>query len=391
MENIKSLIEKRNAKEAEARNILDTVIQEVRSITEDEKTKFEQLHAEIKGLNETIDMVEKRSNEEVGRVVKIEKREEEKQMNNKAVDVKERELRALDQFIRKEEGVELREMTTSSNGNIVPTHLYEEIVETLDEVAPLFAAVPKLTPVSGNLEILKEKTLGQAGFVGENENLTLEDFNFDKVKLEQRRAGSAVSLTRKLINDSGIDVVAYAKSALYRRLGIALDRAMIKGTVASESFEGLYSAPASCEVEAIAEDVTSIDDYMNVLNSMHPTLQGDAIWVVARTEFNKLALLKDAVGNYYLTRDMVNEKPAYRLFGCEVKISEDMDATTKPAILVNLKEAYAGMIKKDVELRQINADTTNALKGTDTLVLDMYADVRIVRPEAIRVLKAKQA
>lgn len=391
MENIKSLIEKRNAKETEARNILDTVIQEVRSITEDEKTKFEQLHAEIKGLNETIDMVEKRSNEEVGRVVKIEKREEEKQMNNKTVDVKERELRALDQFIRKEEGVELREMTTSSNGNIVPTHLYEEIVETLHEVAPLFAAVPKLTPVSGNLEILKEKTLGQAGFVGENENLTLEDFNFDKVKLEQRRAGSAVSLTRKLINDSGIDVVAYAKSALYRRLGIALDRAMIKGTVASESFEGLYSAPESCEVEAIAEDVTSIDDYMNVLNSMHPTLQGDAIWVVARTEFNKLALLKDGVGNYYLTRDIVNEKPAYRLFGCEVKISEDMDAKTKPAILVNLKEAYAGMIKKDVELRQINADTTNALKGTDTLVLDMYADVRIVRPEAIRVLKGKQA
>lgn len=391
MENIKSLIEKRNAKETEARNILDTVIQEVRSITEDEKTKFEQLHAEIKGLNETIDMVEKRSNEEVGKVVKIEKREEEKQMNNKTVDVKERELRALDQFIRKEEGVELREMTTSSNGNIVPTHLYEEIVETLHEVAPLFAAVPKLTPVSGSLEILKEKTLGQAGFVGENENLTLEDFDFDKVKLEQRRAGSAVSLTRKLINDSGIDVVAYAKSVLYRRLGMALDRAMIKGTVASESFEGLYSAPKNCEVEAIAEDVTSIDDYMNILNSMHPTLQGDAIWVVSRPEFNKLALLKDAAGNYYLTRDIINGKPAYRLFGCEVKISEDMDEKTKPAILVNLKEAYAGMIKRDVELRQINADTTNALKGTDTLVLDMYTDARIVRPEAIRVLKAKQA
>lgn len=389
MDNIKALIEKRNAKEAEAKEILDTVTKEVRGITSEEETRFKQLHKEIKELNTTIEMVEKRNAEETVEVVEIEKREDENQVEN-TVNVKEKELRALDQFIRREDGVELREMTTSSNGNIIPTHLYDEVIEALNEVAPLFAEVPKLTPVAGVLEILKEKTLGQAGFVGEAENLTAADFDFDKVKLEQRRAGSAVSLTQKLINDSGIDVVAYAKSVLYKRLGIALDRAMIKGTTGDESFEGLYSV-TGCDVESAGVKITAIDDYMNVLNNMHPSLQGDAIWVVARKEFNKLALLKDATGNYYLTRDVVNGKPAYKLFGCPVRISEDMDDETKPAILVNLKEAYAGMIKKDMELKQINADTQNALKGTNTLVLDMYADVRVVRKEAIRVLKVKQA
>ena len=194
--NLKALVEKRNAIEAEARQILDGVATEVRAISNDEKTKFEALCEEVRELNETIDLLEKRNAENTVETVQIENREEEVQME-KVVDVKERELRALDQFIRKQNGEELREMTTGTNGEIIPTHLYNEVIEALGEVAPIFNEVPKLTPVSGTLEILKEKTLGQAGFVGEAESLTPEDFNFEKVKLEQRRAGSAVALTQK--------------------------------------------------------------------------------------------------------------------------------------------------------------------------------------------------
>ena len=44
------------------------------------------------------------------------------------------------------------------------------------------------------------------------------------------------------------------------------------------------------------------------------------------------------------------------------------------------------MIKKDTELKHINADTKNALRGSATLVLDMYADARIKNEKAIKVL-----
>ena len=388
--NLKALVEKRNEKEAQAKQILDGVANEVRAISTEEKSNFEALCEEVRQLNETIEIFEKRQKEDTVETVKIEEKEEVKEdMENREMSLKEKELRALDQFIKNENGTELREMTTANSGAVVPTHLYDEIIELLDEVAPLYAEVPKLTPVSGVLEILKEKTLGQGAFVGEANSLSAEDFQFDKVKLEQRRAGSAVALTQKLINDGGIDLVAYAKSVLYRRLGHALDKAMITGKVAQESFEGLYSVGTECEVQTKATGVTSIDDYINVVNAMHPKLQSGAKWVLSRTEFNKIALLKDGVGNYYLNRDVINGKPQYRLLGAEVMISEDMTEVNRPAIFVNIKEAYAGMIKKDIELKQINADTTNALKGTNTLVLDMYADVRIVNKDAIKVLKVK--
>lgn len=195
-------------------------------------------------------------------------------------------------------------------------------------------------------------------------------------------------MSQKLVNDSGIDIVDYANNLLVRRLAKTLDRAMILGTVEKEEFEGLVNAPVECEVAPLGGEV-GIDDYMNCLNAMHPTLQDKAIWVVSRTEFNKLSLLKDAIGNYYLTRDIIDGKPQYRLFGCEVCVSDDMaEVEGVQAYLVNVEEAFGGIIKKDMELKHINADTQNALRGSVTMLLDIYADVKIKNEQAIRVLKS---
>ena len=380
----KALVEKRDAKKAELKEMTDLAVNEVRGLTAEEDEKYSALEEEIRGLNATIEKLEK---EEQADVVK-EETQEIKETEERGISMeKDKELRGLDAFIRREDNKELREMNTTSQGGIIPTHLHSEIVEALEEVAPLFAMVPKLTPVAGNLEILREKDLGSAGFVGENTDLDPADFTFDKVKLEQRRCGSVIQLTQKLINDSGIDIVQYSKDNLFRRLGYALDRAMVKGKVASEQFEGLVNAPESCKVESIATNAVTIDDYMNTLNSLHPNYQADAVWVMNRTEFNRVALMKDAVGNYYLTRDVIDGKPQYRLFGAPIYINDAVADVN--AYLVNFVEAYAGMIKKEAELKHINADTKNALRGSSTLVLDMYADVKIKNEDAIRVLKQK--
>ena len=304
------------------------------------------------------------------------------EVNNMDKNIEQR--KALEGFIRTKE---CRDLNTSNGGAIIPTSISEQIVEKLDETATLFGRVNKLTPVNGNLEILKEKNLGVATFIDENTDLDVSDFDFTKIKLEQRRCGSAILLSSKLINDSGINIVDYANDLLIRRLAKGLDKAMILGKVASEQFEGLCNAPEECEVEPLGEEVT-IDDYMNTLNAMHPTLQDKAIWVMSRTEFNRLSLMKDKIGNYYLTRDIIDGKPQYRLFNCEICVSDDMaEVEDVQAYLVNVEEAYAGIIKKDMELKHINADTKTALRGSHLMVLDTYCDVKIKNEQAIRVLK----
>lgn len=293
--------------------------------------------------------------------------------------------KALEGFIRTKE---CRDLNTSNAGAVIPNSISEEIVEKLDETAPLFGRVRKLTPQSGKIEILKEKEIGQAGFFGEGEDLDISDFEFEKVKLEQRRAGTVIKMSQKLVNDSGIDIVDYANNLLVRRLAKTLDRAMVLGTVEKEEFEGLVNAPVECTVNPLSLEI-SIDDYMNCLNAMHPTLQEKAVWVMSRAEFNRISLKKDAIGNYYLTRDIIDGKPQYRLFGCEVIVSDDMaEVEGVQAYLVNVEEAFGGIIKKDMELKHINADTQNALRGSVTMLLDIYADVKIKNEQAIRVLKS---
>ena len=391
---LKALVEKRNALLDEAKMILDKVETEVRALTTEEDSEYELKIREVEQINATIKKLEERAVEETTEEVVDSAVEEERNMEN--VDIKDFEIRALDQLIRKKDGEELRTaVSTSANGAIIPTHLYPEVIQKLEEVAPLFSMVPKLTPQAGIIEIPRETGIGTAGFVGEMTDLDANSFTMDKVKLEQRRCGSAMEISQNIMNDAGIDVVSYAKDVLYRRLGYALDRNMINGTKTND-FEGLKLAPSSCHVNIGTNGVITIEDFINLLNALHPTRQTGAVWVMSRELFNAVSLLKDGNGNFYLLRqqNVVTGQPEYRLLNLPIYINDAVDkdftsASKKVCYLVNFAEAYKGMIKKNMEIKQISGDTVQSLRGSHLLTLDIYADVKIVQPEAIRVLVTK--
>ena len=390
---LKALVEKRNALLDEAKMILDKVETEVRALTTEEDSEYESKIREVEQINATIKKLEERAVEETTEEVVDPTVEEERNMEK--MDIKELEIRALDQLMRRRTGEELRAIKTGPNGQVIPTHLYPEVIKKLEEVAPLFSMIPKLTPEAGIIEIPRETGIGTAGFVGEMTNLDINDFTMDKVKLEQRRCGSAMEISQHIINDAGIDVVSYAKDILYRRLGYALDRNIIVGNKATQ-FEGLASAPETCEVEIGNNGVVAIEDFINLLNSLHPSRQAGAVWVMSRELFNALSLLKDGSGNFYLLRqqNVVTGQPEYRLLNLPIYISDAIEgdftsSEKKVCYLVNFAEAYKGMIKKDMEIKQISGDTVQSLRGSHLLTLDIYADVKIVQPEAIRVLVTK--
>ena len=376
---IKELIEKRNALLDEQNALLDTVETEVRALTNEEEVRFNELENEVTKLDETISKLEARNKDSEVETDEIQDEERGNEMD------KEKEIRGIAQYLRREQGEEVRAMNYSANGHLVPEYLHGEFVEKMEEVAPLFADVPKLTPVSGTLRVAKEKDLGKAGFVGESESISLQDFTTETVELKQNRAGSAIVLSQKLINDAGVDVVGYSNDLLFRRLGYALDRAMITGT-GVDTIEGLAKAPETCKVETAGDGVIAIDDLMKMASSMKAVYQTGAKWIMDRANYQVIAAMKDGNGHFYITREQeVDGTIAYKLFGLTIEIND----AAKTIYLVNFAHAYKGMIKKEMGLKLIDADQTNALAGTVTLVLDTYVDAKIVQPEAIRVLKVK--
>lgn len=379
MNKIKALKEKRNSLVEEQEALLNAVETEVRGLTSEEDAKFSELETEINQIDSTISKLEARS-----LAAEVETSEINEERGNVEMD-KEKEIRGITQYLRREHGDEVRNMTYGSNGHLVPEFLFGELVEKMEEVAPLFSDVPKLTPVSGTLRVAREKDLGTAAFVGEGTALTPGDFTTDTVELKQNRAGAAIVLSQKLINDAGIDVVGYSNDLLFRRLGYALDRAMITGT-GTDNIEGLSQAPVECKIETAASSTITIDDLMNVASSMKAVYQTGAKWIMNRKLYQTLAAMKDANGHFYIVREQeVDGRIAYKLFGLEIVIN---DAAEK-IYLVNFTHAYKGMIKKEVGLKLIDSDGTNALAGTVTLVLDTYVDAKIVQPEAIRYLEIK--
>jgi HK97 family phage major capsid protein len=387
---LKALIEKRNAMLDELDQIATAVETEVRSLTDDEDGRVVSLQAEIEKLDKSIKFAESRSKEDV-EIVEDNKEERSVEQNI------EFEVRAVEQFLRKQDGEEVRAVTAgAAPGNLtVPVNLSNMIIEKLFEVAQIFSRTRNFTPVNGTLEVLREQEIGTAGFVGELEDLQTSDFAMDKVRLTQKRAGTAIELSQHIINDSGIDVVNYAINLLSRRLGMTLDRNVLVGTGdANNQFEGMIGHADIESIETAAASAIGTDDLLDLYNAVHPQYQAGSVFVMARGTFNTLVKLKDANNHYYFVRDITAGAAGYRLFGLPVLIIDAMPALEdgKQAVLMaNFNEAYATMTKKGLNLQHIFGDSRQALRGAHLLLLDGYFDGKVLNPNAAKFLKVKTA
>ena len=198
---MKALLEKKNSLMAQAEEMLANCETEVRGLNAEENEKYENLVKEIEQINEEIRATEEEVKKDAV-VVEIENEEVKGEERNMEL-TKELEVRGVEQYLRKQEGEELRSMKYSANGQLVPEYLHSDIVQALPEVAPIFSMIPKITPVAGTMRIAVEDDLGAASFVGEDNSLSAVDATFKYVELKQVRAGSAIEITQKLINDAG--------------------------------------------------------------------------------------------------------------------------------------------------------------------------------------------
>lgn len=312
------------------------------------------------------------------------------------VDQNEVELRGVEQFMKGNvNAAEVRTLTTSTGAITIPVSLSNLIVERLVEQAPLFGRAKGFQPVSGTLEVLREASIGGATFIGEMEDATKADFTFDKIVLEQRRAATAIELSQQLVNDSGINIVDYAVKVLTKRLAREMEKSVLIGDKANKQFEGILTASTAAGKAVVTGTHTavagvSVDNLLDMTLAMHPDLLDGSVFVMNRKTFNTVAKLKNVQGDYHLVKDVVNGKIQYKIFGHDVLVNDNMPVAGVGAIsvaFVNFSEAYATMIKKGATMKRISDDTTQALRGSHLIMLDIYADGKILNEDAIKFLK----
>lgn len=381
-ETVKGLKEKLAVAKQEMQDMFAVTETENRGFNEAEKLAFDEKTKEVRSLVGTINAKQEMGN--LGMVEEVAVTEELSQ------EVKEE--RAFTQFLQGKEGEEFRSVITSAEPGklMIPTTIESGVIELLGETAPLFSASRNYPSTTGLLEILRETDLGTAGFIGELTDATPNDFKMDKVTLRQHRAVTAIQLSQHMLNDSAIPLASYSTELLGRRLGTLLDEAVLTGGGKdADSFEGILKSTKIEKHEAEGAE-TTVRDYQKAMLSLHPAYVAGAVWVMSRKEFMHVGTLQDGNGHPYLAMDVAKGPQAYTLFGLPVLISDVMAKEENIiALLANMKDGYATMTKKGLELKHVSADTTQALKGGHLFLLDGYFDGIILNEKAMRFLTKK--
>ncbi|PEO97629.1 phage major capsid protein [Bacillus toyonensis] len=287
------------------------------------------------------------------------------------------DTKAFEQYLR--EGSESRSLTTTGDGKaLIPENVSGTIVKKMEEVSPAFAQARKITSVAGSLKVPREADGITGGFWEEGESILEEMLKFEEVKLEQKRLGAGMSVSQQLVNDAGVDIVAYSQDLLSRRLAKTAEHAIFVGDGKKE-FKGILSETDIATVEA--ENVEKMTPLLELYTSIHPDFISKSAFYMNRNLFNAIAKIEDGNGHPYIQNGVINGAITYTLFGAPVYVTQALPETT-PAVFGDISEAYTILVKKDMSIQNV-IDTANALRGSRLLVADAYMDGAVTNPQAI--------
>lgn len=388
----KALREKINDQLEQRKALIEGAIDEVRTLTPEEKDAKNEFEKTAQDLKDTLALIEEYRYSENFKF-------EEEPENCKAEALKE-EIREFCEtgFVGPESRAyaAANANTTSDHSIIIPTELSNFIIQKMTENSDVFAEATKIPAVNGKFNIVVDDEADDlAEIIAENTDFTQwKKMKFKSRPMDQNRYVAGYVLTQQLINDAKYDLVSYAMEKMARKHAKKAENEVFNGAGTdadlSAGFRGLKTYPGITEIESAVKDVVSIDELNEFYNSLHPAFLNSSKWYMCRSFYNKVAKLKTADGQYYVQNGVVNGKLTNTLFGLPIvvteKITEDM-----PCYLGDIKQAYCIMIKKGFELKHIFGDTVQAVQGTHLLLLDIYMDGTILNTQAIIRFKNKTA
>lgn len=398
--NLKALKEKRNGLIEEMNTLADVADKEVRGFNEAELSRMSEIKAEVAGLDSTIESIK-----EVRSLAQAEDHEE-GEKEHMELEGKELEVRGMEQFLRGQYGEERRALTDANTtdgigteggtagqqGVTIPENVYGDIIELLGENAPVFEMARKFPSVTGNLKVAREGDQDDEGFIGETLDATKLKPMLKAVTLKQKRVAAALQLTNQLVNDSAVNIVDYSTRRLARSTAKAIERGILIGAKSGEDADDTFR-PIIGNADVLTHNIAAVDaltveEILDIYGTLNPGYLAGAAWIVSRAVFNKMLKLKDGDGTYLVFRTIVEGRPGYTLLGCPVYVSDVLkDNVTSQVVFGNINEGYGMLIKKDMNLVAVTADTTQALAGGRLYVLDAYMDGAVVNPNAIVVAK----
>lgn len=341
---MKFLIEKRNSIVEEINNLFKGAETEKRALTEDEQSTFEAKTAELKALDKTIE-----AKREARSLTMMDdetpKTPEEKEEKRSTEEL---EARAFETFLREQraEG----NMEKGTNGVVIPTTIANRIIDTVKQVAPIYALTTKFN-VKGKLQFPVAKDSITTGYQTEFTDIASSAVGFTNVELDGYLIGALSKVSVSLINNAQFDIVGYVVNKIAQSIAEFLEKELIKGAtnikgITDKSYEG----KGVQKVTSFKEGVISTDDLIETQGEVKMNRQDGCQWLMNQGMLNEVRKLKDNNGQYVLNPDL-RTGFGFMLLGKPVMISDEMPNDT---IVYGDWSAMYVNIHEDINIRQLN-------------------------------------
>lgn len=314
--NLKALIEKRNAIVDEMNEMFKTAETEVRALTEDEQAKFEAKTAELKALDKTIE-----SAKDVRAMGAMDVPAEERKAVEKDEKVEDVEARAFETLIRENR---TGEMELGKNGAVIPTTIANRILDTVKQIAPLYALATKFN-VKGKLDFPVAKEAIRTAYSEEFTALASSNVGFCKRTLDGYLVGALSKVSVSLINNSQFDIVSYVVNKVAESIALFLEKEIISG-MGTTKMTGILTEATLVKTVKTADDVPTADEFIATQVEVPQQYQAGAMWLVSNKTLLAMRQMKDENGRYFLQNDLTNGF-GYTFLGKPVMVSDQMTDT----------------------------------------------------------------
>lgn len=285
------------------------------------------------------------------------------------IDLKNKNSKEFEAFIRTK-GKEVRSLTTTNTGAVVPEEITQDVLELKQGELDLakYITVEPVGTGKGKFPVAKRISSILATKEEAKEIAELDEELFTEIDFNVATRIGKIVLSTELVEDSGIDVVAYAKKQMAK---------MVVNTNNAKIVEVLNSF---AKVNGTA-DIDTIKQVFNV--ELDPALNKSV--VVNQDAYNYLDTLKDGE-NRPLLQPNPTQETAKTLFGSPVIVVSNKLAPT-PAKSIGF--VFVGDLQEAVALflrREITAEWTIFDSYSEGLSVGVRSDYKQVDADAGRLV-----
>jgi HK97 family phage major capsid protein len=372
-----TLLEQRNNYIEKMDTLVKKAKEETRSLTEDENTEFNQAKAEVEKIDKTLQA------EETANQFSQSQTQQTKTATNDDAEKRSLEEANFLKFLKGEE----RALDVASNGSIIPETIADRIIMRVKELSPIYQRATVFN-VGGDLIFPKfDPNSITTSYIADMTALTAANGNFTTVKLQNFIAGSLAQISRSLMNRQDFDLVNFIVNQMAQSIATFLERELLIGVGGTSAATGIFVDSGITPITAGSATAITLDDLIKTQMTIPEQFQPNACWIMNKTIFQGIRLLKGTDGYPLLNQD-VTQAFGWTLLGKPVFVSENAPDTIATGLNVL---AYGDMSGLYVKLAQnVEIAVLNELYATQHavgVVGYVEFDSKVIEPQRITRLK----